>query len=167
MYRFKFMAILAVVGSLIVSALLFVLATLETIEVVRKVINDYTFNSPYELRKSLLHYAMSRSIELIDVYLLGIVLLIFGVGLYNLIFPQKRTMLDVEQYKMFNISSIEDLKDQLSKVIMLVLIVNIFEKVYTLKVENHLDVLFLATAVALAGLAILLTHLFKSQHKNA
>ena len=61
------------------SALLFIFATAETLGVLWKVWSDYNLASAYDVRKSLLHYAMARSIELVDVYLLGLVLLIFEV----------------------------------------------------------------------------------------
>lgn len=73
MYKARNIAILAVIGPLLISALLFILATVETLGVLWKLLLEYGASSSYDARKSLIHYAMLRSIELTDVYLLGLV----------------------------------------------------------------------------------------------
>ena len=70
-------------------------------------------------------------ITLIDGYLLGAFMFIFGFGLYELFLGD----LDVARSshasgKILRISSLEDLKTRLGKVILIILIVEIFKDAY-------------------------------------
>jgi len=95
----------------------------------------------------------------VDGYLLATVMLIFGLGMYELFISD----IDEAQHSKASsailvVRSLDDLKQRLAKVIIMIMIVTIFELALKLKVDSALDLLYLAGAVALIGLALYLTH---------
>jgi uncharacterized membrane protein YqhA len=63
------------------------------------------------------------------------------------------------------ISSLDDLKNRLAKVILMILIVKFFEHAIGLTYKHALELLYLAGGIALIGLALYLTHASES-HKD-
>ena len=62
------------------------------------------------------------------------------------------------------IESLDDLKQRLAKVIIMIIIVTIFELTMQVDISTPLDLLYLAGALALIGLALYLTHASEGQH---
>jgi len=88
-----------------------------------------------------------------------LILILFGLGMYELFIS------DIDEAKhskassaILVIESLDDLKQRLAKVIIMIMIVTIFELALKLKVGSALDLLYLAGAVSLIGLALYLTH---------
>jgi uncharacterized membrane protein YqhA len=112
-----------------------------------------------EARKALHDSTVSHIVEVVDGYLLATVLLIFSLGLYELFIS------DIDQAhgskassKILVISSLDDLKSRLAKVIIMILIVTLFEEALNMKVAAPIDLLYLGGAIALIALALYLTH---------
>jgi len=55
----------------------------------------------------------------------------------------------------------------LAKVIILILVVNIFEQAYKLRISQPLELAYLGAAAALAGLALYLSHAAESRPERA
>ena len=102
----------------------------------------------------------------VDVYLFGMVLIIFGMGVYELFISKidpVENRLD-SRPSWLRISSIDDLKSSLGKVILMVLIVSIFEHSLSIDFDKSIDLLYASVAVVLVALALYITHL--SNHKE-
>ena len=56
------------------------------------------------------------------------------------------------------VSSLDDLKSRLAKVILLILIVKFFEHALSMHFSTSLDMLYFAGGIALIGLALYLSH---------
>ncbi|HZP85824.1 MAG TPA: hypothetical protein VFB54_03325, partial [Burkholderiales bacterium] len=54
--------------------------------------------------------------------------------------------------------TLDDLKNRLAKVILMILVVRLFEHAVKMRVNVLLDLVYLAAAIALVGLALYLTH---------
>lgn len=98
-------------------------------------------------------------VEIIDGYLLATVLLIFSLGLYEL-FISKIDPADNSEgaSRILIINSLDDLKNRLAKVILMILIVRYFEHALNMKFDSPLDLLYFASGIAFIGLALYLTH---------
>ncbi len=59
---------------------------------------------------------------------------------------------------MLHIESLDDLKNRLAKVILMILIVTFFEQVLKMKFETPQSLIYLSGGIALIGLALYLTH---------
>ena len=103
---------------------------------------------------------VAHIVEVIDGYLLATIMLIFAFGLYELFISR----IDVASKhremasRLLLINSLDDLKDRLAKVVLLILIVKFFEHALRMSFPNPFDLLELAVGIALVSVAIFLSH---------
>ena len=94
----------------------------------------------------------------IDGYLFAVVLIIFAVGIYELFVDElELSQTYILADRVLNIKNLDDLKERLAKVILLILIVRYFEYALHSDVTTALDVLFLAIGIALVAVALYLS----------
>ena len=94
----------------------------------------------------------------VDYYLIGIVLLIFAFGIYELFIAE----IDIKYQDNSNIlqsESLEELKNKLVNVIVVALIVSLFKQMLSLEVKQLGDVIYLAMAILLISISQYLLHL--------
>jgi len=98
-------------------------------------------------------------IEVLDGYLLAAVMLILALGLYEL-FVSRIDAAENSGFaaRLLLIRSLDDLKDRLAKVIVLMLVAKFFQQALRLKYDEPLDLLWLALGTLLIGGALWLTH---------
>ena len=122
----RFIVIIAVVLSIISSISLFLIGGWDIIQAT--VLNNPLFNQEISNSNNLVFKIFSS----IDLFLIGIVLLIFGFGVYELFISE----IDFAKGKFadstLKINSLDQLKNKIIKVIIIVLIVKFFEKVLKL-----------------------------------
>ena len=101
---------------------------------------------------------LSAIIRAVDDYLLAAILLIVALGLYEL-FIGKIDAAERSEIapQLLLIRSIDDLKDRLGKVVLLVLIIEFLQYTLMLQPRGGLDLLYLAVGIALIGVALYLT----------
>lgn len=102
---------------------------------------------------------VAEVIGAIDLYLIGVVLLIFGFGVYELFISEIDVAKDGENSKVLYISSLDQLKDKIAKVIVMVLVVNFFQRVLHTNYNGALEMLYFALSIT--GLALALYYLNK------
>ena len=73
----------------------------------------------------------------VDLYLIGMVLLIFSFGIYELSISKIDIARSSESYHtLLEISNLDDLKNKIIKVIIMVLIVSFFQRVLSMKIDH-------------------------------
>ena len=94
--------------------------------------------------------------------------LIFALGLYEL-FISRIDVAEGSEFaaRLLLIRNLDDLKDRLAKVVLLILVVKFFEYALALHVERSLDLLWLGLGIALVATAVLLSHGKPSHGKQA
>ncbi len=92
---------------------------------------------------------MSGIIGGIDLYLIGIVLMIFSFGIYELFISKLDIARKNEEIQILEITSLDQLKDKILKVIVMVLVVGFFKKVMETRIETPLQLLYLAISILL------------------
>ncbi|CAL0314232.1 unnamed protein product [Lupinus luteus] len=160
-YRFRFMAILGVFGSLIGSFLCFI----KGCTLVAQSFWDYFVNHS---RIILL------LIEAVDLYLLGTVMLVFGMGLYELFVsnldsanslsdqkPSDRSNLFglftlKERPKWLNIKTVNELKTKVGHVIVMLLLIGLFDKSKKAAIHTPVDLLCFCACVLLSSTSLFL-----------
>jgi uncharacterized membrane protein YqhA len=159
LWRSRYVVLFAVVASMAAAIAIFYMATVDVVYLVSHILHYADPALSPEVRKGLHDETITHVVEVVDGYLLATVMLIFGLGMYELFIS------DIDEAKhskassaILVVESLDDLKQRLAKVIIMILIVTIFELALKLKVGDTLDLLFLAGAVALIGLALYLTH---------
>ena len=122
----RFVVIIAVVLSVISSISLFLIGGWDIIQAT--IFNNPLFNENINNSNDLLFEIISS----IDLFLIGIVLLIFGFGVYELFISEIDFAKDKFADSTLKINSLDQLKNKIIKVIIIVLIVKFFEKVLKL-----------------------------------
>ena len=157
LWKSRLVVLAAVIISLVSSLAMFYMATVDSIYMIIHLI-DYPFLEESS-RLALRSTTITHVVELIDGYLLAIVLLIFALGLYELFISKIDEAENAENAsQVLVINSLDDLKARLSKVIVMILIVKFFEHALEMQFTTPLELLAFSGGIALIGLALYLTH---------
>ncbi len=136
-WRFRLITLIPVVMSLMGSVSCFVLGTYEELTVLKKVIQGH-----FTYANSTL--LIGKVVGGIDYYLIGIALLIFGYGIYELIISDidvRQQDNSQERRNLLNIESLDGLKHKLTKVIIVALIVTAFKVMVSFEVKTITELL--------------------------
>ncbi len=148
----RFLAIVPVLFGLISVINLFWLGSLEIIEAV-KLYGEFEGNLSQFTTK-----VMINIIGAVDLYLIGIVLMIFSFGIYELFISKIDVGRANQEIRILEIHSLDELKDKILKVIVMVLVVRIFKQVAGMPITTYLEVLYLAIAILLIAASSYLLH---------
>lgn len=159
LWRSRYVIILAVLASLFSAFAMFYITTIDAWYMFTHLAEYSSPALDIEARSVLRRSTVTHVVEIVDGYLLAAVLLIFSLGLYEL-FISKIDQAEgcSTSSNVLLISSLDDLKARLAKVIMMILIVNFFEHAINLQFESAQELLMLAGGIALIGLALYLSH---------
>ncbi|XP_031113176.1 uncharacterized protein LOC116016878 [Ipomoea triloba] len=174
-FDFRFLALLAIGGSLAGSLLCFLNGCVYIFEAY-KVYWSSCVKGVHTGQMVL------RLVEAIDVYLAGTVMLIFGMGLYGLfisnVSPDVHPTVDralkqsslfgmfalKERPKWMKISSLDELKTKVGHVIVMILLVKMFERSKMVNIATGLDLLSYSVCIFLSSASLYILHnLHKSE----
>jgi len=157
----RLIIIVPVISSIIAAVVLILLGSYKMFSVVYEigiiVADPHSFKSVYK-------DIISNIITSVDVFLIATVLIIFALGLYEL-FISKIDVAenDKKSSKILIIHSLDELKDRLANVIIMVLIVTFFNAAFTFKYDSIASLAMLAGGILLIALTSYIMHL---GHKN-
>tara|TARA_Y100000813_G_scaffold240_1_gene182 strand:- start:14998 stop:15498 length:501 start_codon:yes stop_codon:yes gene_type:complete len=129
LWNLRYVVILSVVLSILSSITLFLLGSWDIINSI--IYQNPLFNPNINNNNDLLFNIISS----IDLFLIGIVLLIFGFGVYELFINEIDFAKGKFSDSTLKIKSLDQLKNKIIKVIIIVLIVKFFEKILKLTPE--------------------------------
>ena len=167
LWQSRFVVLFAVIASLATAFVMFFVATVDAWFLVGHML-DYTSSElTGDARAVFRSTTVTHVVEIIDGYLLGTVLLIFALGLYELFISRiEQAEASETASSVLIIHSLDDLKGRLAKVILMILIVKYFEHAVSMNFATPMDLLYLAGGIALIGVALFLTH-DKSGHGSS
>ncbi|WP_198306188.1 YqhA family protein [Arcobacter vandammei] len=145
LWKSRFIVILAVIFSFMGSVILFIVASIDVLNVAKFVLTTLLEGlHPEHFHEDI----VAGVIAAIDLYLIAVVLLIFSFGIYELFISKIDEACSEEDCNsVLAISSLDQLKDKLAKVIIMVLVVNYFQRVLHTKYETPLELLYFALAI--------------------
>ncbi|PKL63986.1 MAG: hypothetical protein CVV32_11180 [Methanomicrobiales archaeon HGW-Methanomicrobiales-3] len=144
----RLIVLLAVIFGTISSMLLFISGSVEILASISHSIHLF----PLEIDYTGL---LSGIIGGVDLYLIGMVLLIFSFGIYELSISKIDIARSSESYHtLLEISNLDDLKNKIIKVIIMVLIVSFFQRVLSMHLTSALDMLFMAVSIAVVCIGV-------------
>ncbi|XOB61287.1 YqhA family protein [Campylobacterota bacterium DY0563] len=152
MWKARLFVLLAVIFGLIGSTILFIVASIDIFEVLTYTFEVYTKGlHPEDFHEVI----VSKIIGAVDLYLIAVVMLIFAFGLYELFISK----IDVAESSnngtnILNISSLDQLKDKIAKVIVMVLVVSFFQKVLHTSYNGALEMLYFALSIGLLAVGL-------------
>ena len=163
LWSFRLIIILGVFGLLTSSIVIFLVGAIETISLIKL----FFFHVIYKgLHFSIEIYndIIVHIIMTVDDFLLGMVLLIFGLGTYDL-FISKLDIAEVESRSQnirrpnwLRFKSLDELKSILGKIVLMILIINFLRFVVESNFKDPLHQLFLAGGIALIAIALMFSH---------
>jgi uncharacterized membrane protein YqhA len=159
LWQSRIVVLFAVLASLLSAFAMFYLATVDAVYMFLHLSHYWEPGLDAAARADLHASTVAHVVEIVDGYLLGAVLLIFALGLYELFISKLEVAQGSEtSSNVLLIGSLDDLKTRLAKVILMILIVKFFEHVIDMHFQQPLDLLYLAGGIALIGAALWLTH---------
>ena len=142
----RFMVILAVIGALLAATTLIVYGLLETVQLIATTVQNG------EVTRKIAKALALEFIEIIDLFLLGTVFYIVAVGLYELFIST-----DVKLPNWLTINDLDDLKNKLIAVVVVVLGVLFLGQVVSWDGERDLLGYGVAVALVIAALTYFLS----------
>lgn len=149
----RFIIILAVIFGLIGAVLLFAVASFDIYDTARYVINTYaTHAHPVNFHETV----VGGIIGAVDLYLIGVIMIIFSFGVYELFISDIDPAKDENGHEnqLLAVHSLDQLKDKISKVIVMVLVVGFFQKVGHTVFVGALDMLYLALSITAVAVGL-------------
>ncbi|HIP14417.1 MAG TPA: YqhA family protein [Sulfurimonas autotrophica] len=149
----RFMVLMAVIFGIIGAIVLFIVASFDIYNTATLVINTYINHHHPEHFHELIVVGI---IGAVDLYLIGVVMLLFSFGLYELFISDIDAAREdnTRQNKILSIHSLDQLKDKISKVIVMVLVVGFFKKVGLASYQSPLDLLYLALSITAVSVGL-------------
>lgn len=154
----RLMVLLAVVPALLGALVLFIIASLDILSVLADTWRHYTGGGD-DIHKSV----VTNIIVAVDIYLIALVLMIFGLGVYKLFVSRIEPVEGRDPQHPFNVSSLDQLKDKIARVVILAVIIEFFRAVVGISFDTPLDAIYLALSVLALALALYLMALAHKQ----
>ena len=143
LWNLRYVVILSVILSILASISLFMIGSWD---IIYSIIYQNPLFSPEITNNNDLLFKIISSI---DLFLIGIVLLIFGFGVYELFISEIVFAKDKFINSTLKINSLDQLKNKIIKVIIIVLIVKFFERVlkFSDNFETTTDILYFGLSI--------------------
>jgi len=146
-----------VVFGLLGAIVLFIIASYDVGKVLLEVYK-YFFVADFHV-ENFHSEVVGEIVGAIDLYLMALVLYIFSFGIYELFISE---ITQLKQSKVLEVHSLDELKDKLGKVIVMVLIVNFFQRVLHANFTTPLEMAYLAASILALCLGLYFLH--KGEH---
>ena len=159
----RFITLLAVIFSILAAFSLFFLASADLYHVVIATYQYFFMGvHPVNFHADV----VADIIGAIDLYLIAVVLLIFGFGIYELFISEIDVAKGTGGEKILYVSSLDELKDKIAKVIVMVLVVSFFQRVLHAEYKGALEMLYFAISIMALSLGLYFLHKEKEGGKH-
>lgn len=151
----RLIILLAVVFSILSAFALFLIGSADLFHVVTSTY-DYFFLGvhPAEFHADV----VAEIIGAIDLYLIAVVLLIFGFGIYELFISEIDAAKGSGGDKVLYVASLDELKDKVAKVIVMVLVVSFFQRILHTEYKGALEMLYFSISITALALGLYFLH---------
>lgn len=96
---------------------------------------------------------MGGIVGTIDLYLIGIVALLFSFGTYELFISKIDIAREDDETNILEIKDLDQLKNKILKVIVMVLVVSFFKQILEMKFSTPLEMLYFAVSILFLSVA--------------
>jgi len=167
LWNSRFVVVVAVIASIATAFTMFFVATVDAYYLVAHIFHYAAPDLTVEARKALHDDTITHVVEVVDGYLLALVMLIFSLGMYELFVSDiDQARANRASSKILVIENLDDLKNRLAKVILMILIVLLFERAIKMRIETMLDLVYLGASISLIGAALYLSHAADKQEEK-
>lgn len=156
LWKSRLIVLLAVIFGLLGGVALFIVASYDVWDIM---VDVYKFMFHHYHPENFHGEIIGGIIGAVDLYLIAVVMLIFSFGLYELFISKIDDAEESESgSRILAIHSLDELKDKLGKVVVMVLIVSFFKKVINMNFNTPLEMLYLAVSILALALSLYFMH---------
>jgi uncharacterized membrane protein YqhA len=143
LWNTRYVTLLAVILSIVASFFLMILGSWEIVQAI------FYYNPLFDSSISSNNMLLYKIISSIDLFLIAIVLIIFGFGIYELFISEIDFTDSKFNQSTLKIRDLDQLKNKIIKVIIIVLIVKFFERVlkFSDNFETTTDILYFGLSI--------------------
>ena len=143
-WRSRFVVIFAVVFGLLGAIVLFIVASIDIWNVAVYAFDTIiTHAHPDKFHEDI----VAGIIGAVDLYLIAVVMFIFAFGIYELFISKIDEAADSSRSQILAIHSLDQLKDKIAKVIVMVLVVNFFQRVLVTNFTTPMEMMYFALSI--------------------
>ncbi|MDM5270984.1 YqhA family protein [Sulfurovum sp. zt1-1] len=144
-WRSRFIVLLAVIFGLLGAIILFVIASMDiwNVAVTSFQVITHTIPHPEHFHEDV----VAGIIGAVDLYLIAVVMFIFAFGLYELFISDIDEASGKNGSQLLAIHSLDQLKDKIAKVIVMVLVVNFFQRVLHTEFKTPIEMMYFAISI--------------------
>ncbi len=159
LWNFRFVIMLGVIGLLLGSLVVMFLGVLETIHLIESFLHNVVEHGSHipqaDLNEMIIYVIMA-----VDDFLLGIVLLIFGLGTYDLFISRLDPAMDQDDVRpdWMIFGSLDELKNVLGKIVLMILTINFLKFTFNIEFAEPIHLLYLGGGIALIAFALKTSH---------
>lgn len=151
----RFVTVLAVIFSILAALSLLLIASADLYHVVQATYHFFFSGvHPENFHEDI----VADIIGAIDLYLIAVVLLIFGFGIYELFVSEIDVAKGASGDKILYVSSLDELKDKIGKVIVMVLVVSFFQRVLHTEYKGAQEMFYLSLSILALSLGLYFLH---------
>jgi uncharacterized membrane protein YqhA len=148
LWSLRYVVILGVIFGALSAIVLFIIGSKEILDIIIESVSITSGHVSHE-------YILVGLIGAIDFYLIGLVLLIFSFGTYELFISE----LDIARKcggfaSILEVKNLDDLKNKIIKVIIMVLIVNFFQRILSMEMTDAVDMLSMAVSICVICIGV-------------
>ena len=146
----RYIMIVAVVAIAVVAVVAFYYALVD-VTYLLSLATDYASLTPSD-RPAARDEGVTTIVKVLDGFFIGALLLIVATGLYELFIGRIEGAEKSEVGpRLLRISSLEDLKERVAKLVVLILVIELFQRALRLSYGSALEILYLAAAIVLVS----------------
>ena len=164
----RLIVLVAVIFGLLLALGAFYLATVDVFYFLGYLRDYADMGLGTDAREDLRASAITAIVKAVDGYLIAAILVIFALGLYEL-FVSKLDPAERSETipRLLLIRSLDELKERIASLVLLVLVIEFFQRALQLEYRNPLDLLYFATGVLLVSAALYLGSRKPSKGKDS
>lgn len=156
LWNSRLVVYLAVIASLLASLGLFYMTSVDVYDTLHHLLSYAILDDAAQ--DALRADTIAHVVGAVDGFLLAIVMLIFSFGIYELFISEIDDAKGAHGSSVLVIASLDDLKDRLAKVIVMILIVLFFEHAIHIRPSGIMELLYYGIGIAFVSFALFLLH---------
>jgi uncharacterized membrane protein YqhA len=163
----RLLVLVAVVAGLVLAVGAAYMATVDIVYFAGLLLQYADSSLGSQAREELQTEIVTAIVKVLNGYLISAILIVFSLGLYELFVGKIEAAEGSETAsRLLYVSSLDDLKDKVARLILLVLTIEFFQRALHLRYDSSLDLLYLAGGVLLISGAFYLIGLRSGRGKN-
>jgi uncharacterized membrane protein YqhA len=152
LWNTRFIVLLGVIFGALSAIVLFIAGSLEIYNILVEYLTQSVLAGSHHLSHEDI---LITIIGAVDFYLIGLVLLIFSFGIYELFISE----IDIARLSggfggILEVANLDDLKNKIIKVIIMVLIVSFFQRILSMTFTTSLDMLAMAISIGVICIGV-------------